>query len=566
MSTNQQWDQFYSSGDEPAPEKKRGIPKAAWGIGLGCLLLLVIGLVVGILGYQWFFGARDPIAAKVPADTAVYMSLDLKKAQSDELQNIIRVFSQMGGVEDVKTTAELIDEALGDLSMSFEDDIQPWIGLHAALVSMDPEMGAGVVIIETRSQAGADKFISDLTAALEDTQGTTFDEQRAGNITMFVSDDPYNAMTIARSGGLLYIASDEDALLDIVDAGRSDVLANTKAYKNTMAALRGDRLVTIFVSGEAYGEMAGPYSDSGLGGAYGLVAEGVLGMGIAASADDAGLRFDAAIAYDESALDAYQKRVVQATYKDPTTARLVPDDTFLFLGVNGSTTANSFLDSENPAADDIRESLELFEDETGLNAIEVLDALGGEFGFALGPANDGMLAEQSGTNMGMSMFIGTTDDDVVRSWLDDAMDVLGEQTGTEMQRSDLGIGRYDLQEVRIESPYESGTAFLYGVQDGLLIIGSSEDMLTRALEDNQSLANDSAYRDTWKAFSPGSHPLLYVDMAGFMDFLESTGELDYTDDAVVRGLRDIPTIAATINNAPAFTQSFSLIVFVEGGN
>ena len=552
-------------------KETKGMPKAAW-FAIGGFLLVIL---LGVLWY--FFGALlfrrgDPIAEIAPQDTMLYMGFDFLHLQSEEVADIFQIFREMSDAEEMTMIEALDDFMTDEFNMSFSEDVMPWIGKNGALIVSDfdfnSEEGKYMFVIEARDKGEADIFIADFVLALDDESGMDFTDEEINGIKLYTHEPDYgDAMYIAREGSFIYFANSEDAIFSSVEIKKEDSLANSEGYINTLVGLPDDRIGLIYI-GEGFFEdffdvMAEDLYYPGISNFENF---GLGGMGMSVSAEDVGLRFDFAIAYDEENLSDYYREILSYENLAPTTDALVPENTFLYVGTNRSGVPTSSLWEENPLYnEDTKEALDLFEDEFGISIWELLDMFAGEFAIAIAPAWDGLLTEMGEINLGFAIFASTNDEAGFSGWFDDLLDVFAQQLGAEFKRRDANIGDYQLKELVVEEYGQSLTLGYYGADNGYFILGSSGGMLEDGLGGKGSLADSERYQNTWLAFPDDSVPYLYLDVLELIDFIKDASD-SYTVDEIREiedALERMPVIAMSMNRRSGFTLSSTLIFFIE---
>lgn len=563
----------------PAPVKpKRKIPVLVWIAGCAGILFVcaVIAVAAVYFGLPLFGG--DPIISAVPNDSMVYMGVDLTQTQSEKFADIVKIIQGMAEEDTGKNLADSLDKTMKDeLEMSFTDDVVPWLGAHGAFVITEADFSGSdatmMFILETRNKNKADEFLTKFVAALEKKQDAEFEQTETDGITFYIdkAESTYDDDTVlARNGKLLYIANSQDAILKSVKLQKADSLASFQAYKDALAVLPKDRLATIYMSSTTISEaLDSLYSEAGPFGANPYVtdmaAEGMSGMAMSLSVVDQGLQMDMAAMYDETKMTEYQKQVLATDYLAPTTDALVPEDTFLFVAARTSQTASSYTEVDNPLySSDMQESLDLLEQQYGIDLKEMVNLIGNEFAFAIGPANDGLFSEAADINIGFTMLAGTTDEAAFKAWFDNTLDTLFTQNmGTPPDTSDTKIGEYELQVLNLPNGSETVPAFIYGVDNGFFVLGTSQSMLENGFGGTKTLANNAAYRQTWTAFPQGSVPYMYLNLKDLMNFLAdaSSGDRDILD--IQKKTEKIPVVAMTVNNATGNINSTTIIFFIE---
>lgn len=556
----------------PAPAKSGGIPKAVWLVGCGCLALLVCAALIAVLA--WFLlprlmGGGDPISAVVPGNAVAYVNIDLIKAQSDQVNKIASALQQAAKTSKNETSLEMANRVMNDeYGMSFAADVLPWIGQYAGAVLTEVDFKSGnskyMLIVETRDTAKADAFILKFTAAMETKKSTVFEKSEQGGVTLYThtGSNIKDTIVIARNGNFVYLANTEDAITASAKLKSGDSLSGAQVYKDSIAALPADRIASAYIGADIYQkyiESMGSTLPSSTTLASSLA--GLEGLGLSLSAKDVGLQMDMAIAYDKDKLSQFQKDNLAIKYKNPTVDKLLPDDTFLYLGMNSTQNFGKYLQKDSPAyTKDVQESLDLLEKQYGVSLQKLFGLLSGEFAIAAGPATDGMLPEVGKIKAGVTILASTSDESGFDSWFKDLLAGLSKNMKLTADTKDVTIGNYALRSLTIPQGlgYESPVLY-YGADKGYIVLGTSKLGLEKGLGGKNTLAGNTTYTNTWKAFPSGSVPYMYVDIAKVVDFIK-TG--DNTSSVDTSGWEKMPVFAATINQASGYTQSYTLILFV----
>jgi hypothetical protein len=551
------------------------IPKVVWYMGGGCLALVALAVVILLVYFgPGFFSGRDPIAAVVPNDTLFYTSVDFTNAQSEDFNQILVVFQEIADQEELRTLTEILDDFLAEeLDMNVQADVMPWISRFGSLVitTADPETEdyEYMVILQTRDPKKADEFVQKLVAALEDKHDAQIEQTEIEGVTFYTSeaDGSGDPLVIARAGKLLYFGNTRDAILSSINLEKNDSLANLDYYKQGISDLPKDRIATFHVSAGEYlefvsGMMNSPFY-SGLPGVDPLTDSGLAALAFSLSVEDVGLRMDAVTLYDETRISEYERQALDATYSAPTTDKLVPADTFFFVAANSSQSPASFLEDGNAVyTEDMQESFDLLEDEFGISIPKLLELLTGEIAIAIGPANDGLMAEMGELNMGLTIIASTNDEAGFNDWFGDFVDLVSDQAGLQIETEDANYGDYELSDVVIPD-LGPQTVMVYGADQGYMFVGSSPDMLESGLNNEDTLAANETYRETWKAFPAGSLPYVYVDVGAFVDFVTEISGTDLPSRRTEQGLNKLGVLAATINSAGDYSQTTTMILFID---
>jgi hypothetical protein len=115
-----------------------------------------------------------------------------------------------------------------DPGLSFEEDVEPWLGEHAAHFYEDLGDLEGAFVVETTDTQGAERFARALTE----------DGTRAEVIDDFL------------------VLGDETAVEDAIDASEGDALADERAFEDPLEAAPEDSLADVYLSLDAVSEAA----------------------------------------------------------------------------------------------------------------------------------------------------------------------------------------------------------------------------------------------------------------------------------------------------------------------
>jgi hypothetical protein len=569
-----------SSTVKSASENKiLGIPRKFLLIGGGCLAFLCICLVAAALIYFYVIGGfgGNPIPALAPADSVLIMSVDLLKLQSSDVRDIAQVFQDLAGVDTGLDMIETLDESMySEMNMTFTDDVLPWIGQYAGLIVYDYDPNSYDVpeisfVVSVRNKSKADAFIEDLVPYLEDSSYDRYESVERDGVTFYSSQS--GDMTIARSGSQIFFGTSQAAIRNSIGLKKTDSLAGTDGYKKAIAALPKGQLATMYVDGRNFQKYFDfLWDDSGL--SYSLNIYGtdlfnfkhIAGVALGISTSKDGLRLDYATALNPDKLSASQLEALNIKYSRSNIENMVPEDTFVFSALKSSKGPGYLLERggllDNP---DIQESLDLLEREYDFSLQDFLDSLSGEYGLAISPARDGIMAE-SDINVGITFIAGITDQsnltDMILDFLDTNLGYVDEYSV-----ESVTYGKYDLQGLIIDEFDYRDPTVVFGEDNGYFILGTSPANLNDSLGGTRSLADSAKYRQTWKAFSSGSIPVLYVDLVALVDLIYANDPyaFEYDMPGVPNNIDKVPVFAISRNKASKYVPSTSIMLFVDTG-
>lgn len=557
--------------EAPAPQKSK-ISKTVWYAGGGCLVILCCAAVIAlaVVGYYSFFSGKDPIAAVVPGSSLMYMNVDFLQTQSDQFNKIVPIFQ---GIADVKKQplADAMEETMQkELNLSFKNEVMPWMGQHGAFVVTTGDITSQefefMLIVEARDKTLADGFLPKFVAALESkNSGMKFDKKDVGGVAFYVYKSGAGSqsdMVVARSGSFFYFSNSEDSVTSSINLKSADSIANSAKYKEAMSVLPASRVASLYVNGEILSKYMADLSKQMGNPSLNQTANNAMsGVGMSMSLDNAGLRFDTAVAYDETKLGDFQKESLKATFTAPKADQLAPENTFFFLGVNSSQSPAKFMQDNNPVyTQDVKEALDLLEKQYNVSIKDLFNMLTGEFAVAMGPSNDGLLATAGQVNVGLTLFAATDNEAGFDSWAKSALDAISQTAGIPFSTTDAAVGGYNLKQVTAEGV--TGEIMLYGAGKGYIMLGTSKDILEKGLSGSGTLANNAAYKDTWKAFPSKSVPYMYMNLSGLLDLYKSSAAGGSLGNAEA-DLRKIPVIAAAMNQNSGYVSSATVIMFIN---
>ncbi|HEV3473287.1 MAG TPA: DUF3352 domain-containing protein [Actinomycetota bacterium] len=220
---------------------------AAASIAAGAFALSVVDL----LG-----PAEDEALQLVPPDAAIYTNvfLDPSTSQKLALDDLLAHFPAAGdraGARD--RIVELIDQGLAEVGLTFEADIDPWLGDQIAFfmqvpASFDAEPGVAL-LLETEDVSAA---LSAVDKAQVADPSLVFEGRIYQGIRYEVSQ---NGDAVGAVDSFL-VSGTETGLKAAIDASRGRSLAEAERFDQAIAALTPDRLALAYVDPAAFARLA----------------------------------------------------------------------------------------------------------------------------------------------------------------------------------------------------------------------------------------------------------------------------------------------------------------------
>lgn len=570
--------------DQPqAPSDRRrilflGLGGAALAVAFCCLVAVALFVVLDPFGWvaQWLGGGAGA-ATVTPADAVVYVSLDLARLRSEEVDGLIATFAEAADsdVRDLEAAIEDLDKRLDEeFGMTLTQDVLPWVGQSAGLSLLDVQLGdygdveeiQALLALESRDRQGADAFIERFKQAVKEDQGGSFEESQYEGITVYTLGDSVVEWAIARSRSYVLIGSTTEVVQAAVDAQRGDSLADLQAYRETVALLPSGRICTVYLNMERYFEVL-QEAMAGMGAGAQFAGFQVSGAGDAAmaiSVVEEGVRIDSASVFDLDTITEAQRQAYAAVSPLTIDAHF-PEDTLLFAAgqrLDLSWAALEASAAENEAWADWQESLDLLEDEIGIDlSSDLIAYLDGQLAFGMAPSSTGMLPDQVGVPLGFLLLADTSHEEALRETVQALTDRMAEEGQTAIEETTIG----GLQAYEVIDPYLETTVMVYGVDEATLFLSTGRDLIETAFGEGPSLADNEQYQATWRAFPEDAIPLYYLDLAGLLGQIrEGQAGLPLEDfEEATAFLRPIRVIASATSPLRGDRSQASIIVFID---
>ncbi len=386
--------------------------------------LAFVGALVAVIAVglgAWAFvgrsgGSAASYASRIPGDVVAYVEVDVSQMTSERAKAIVQAFgpsieAKTGEPFDLQTAVDdmmsQLESRLGEVNLSFHDDIAPWASGKAALglLSVGSVDGRGVAIVGGRDPVALDAFLARLETLPGVSKG---DVVSSGGVDFTALTHEDSTFLVARQGTDLLVASDADAASELMGAGSGTSLADVTGVSDQLALLPDHPALVYAADGGALGDLSD--LPGGIGGITGDVNPGWTSGAV--SVTDQGLRFDV-MAAEETNPVTFDDRVIDA----------MPSDTVAFLRLGSLTGRLQAL------ADDAGPMLQGMESELGVSLQDVLSLFSVDGGLAVWPSTDPEL----GVNAAL---VGVSDSDTAT--LVDKLAALAPQAGLDSHPTDGG--------------------------------------------------------------------------------------------------------------------------------
>lgn len=482
-------------------------------------------------------GRWDAAAEAMPEDTVMYMGVNLLNMTPQKLERVLTPFQNLvveetgepvATLEDIKT--QLDADVLSELDMTFAEDIQPWIGQYLGLGLVDFQMGKYgeletvdfVGSVEVRNSKAADAFLEKLRLKISENTGGAFVETTYRGVTLaeLTTSSELDQIAFARSGNLLIFSNHSRNLKRAIDSQGEASLAVEPVFKQLVGKLPKERILNLYIAGDRLTELLRTSAPTlgGMGAAESAQYLGGLAMSI--SIVDAGIQIDSWVAYDPEKMSEEQKKMTATTGEKLTLAENLPAGTLFYLGgvhldqvwlANKATLAQT-----TGMGEDWDAAMDLFAQEYGFNPdTDLLPYLDGEWGLAILPAEDGILAQQMKIPIGVLLAMDTSNSEKVAGVVNDFASSL-RTMGTPV----VDVPFRDTSLKQLSDPM-MGPVFTFGLADERLVLATSSGMVGMLTEDQETLADAARYQQVVKALPRGVAPTLYLDLEKMFDDIRS---------------------------------------------
>ncbi|MCI0394596.1 MAG: DUF3352 domain-containing protein [Chloroflexi bacterium] len=528
----------YTQEQKPLGRSRRGLVLGGVGaivLGCCCLLTLVGGVVVldpfNLNLIARLTGRYDATLEAMPPQTSFYTSVNLVNAQPAEINRLIGPFlaaAEEADVRDLAGAGQELDEQLSsELGITIRDDIAPWIGQYVGFgvssLALDEfgelEQLDWVVAAESRNNEAADQFLGKFRDGVAESSGKPFSEQTYENVTIYVleTDEPMERLAFGRSGRLVIVGAGLTAVQQAIDAQKGDSLADDDAYDDLVDELPGERAMTFFINGEQFRQLSAELQrqfPSGVNPSN-LSVAGFSNAVSSLSIVEAGLRIDAVAAVDPDQLSETQRQLLEVAGQPRQTDQLFPERTLVYVGGHRLDLTWAVIREAmvaNTSQTDFDESMQLFEDQYGLNPdTDLFPHLDGEWAIGVVPSQGGFLNELNNLQLGFALLAGSSNTPAVLTSLDNFSQGLEEQFLVVEKTESGGVTTYN-----VKSDPAQDALVVYGLGPQYLFIGSDATVVEQVLGEGSSLADSQRYQNVWQQFPEGMTPVAYVDIQGLL--------------------------------------------------
>jgi hypothetical protein len=514
------WDEGSAAQPTVEPVQPQRGRRMRWLVAVaGSLLVIGAIAIIFVLANPPAQGGLSALARYAPADTVAYVEarLDLPGDQRDRLVSFMSHFPGFADPANFeRKISDTLDQAMAGTGhgLSWSGDIDPWFGGQLVFFSNDVQEArgrpqAGVIGLSVKDRAERDAFVARVTGgfAASEHRGTTI-------LTGTLADERVSLASV--DDALLLSARIEDlhAALDVA-AGARDGLTAAPRFEGAMATLRGDRLLGLYLDGEAM-----------------IGALGAMGETLPPDVE-AQLRRAPGTVVGQLRTEA--EHMLLEMRMQPRAGQTLPD-----LPANRSTQLAAAFTTEvvgygevRDVGQGIRQMLSQFGDTLGDGGaplpVDVEQLLGTDlesfFDF-IGDAAVGV--EVEGERIGGGMIALLTDEDVARQRVERLTAALrmavafgGADVPLAIDETTHGGARLTVVRVRGDAGDLPFASLTYGVSGGRLYLGI-DDFVTAALDrgTGDGLASDGRYRSALTAAGESNGGIFYLNVSRVRSLVE----------------------------------------------
>jgi len=230
------------------------------------LILAVVMVVVAggaaIGAMTLLSNATDDAVEHVPADAVFYANvfLDPSAEQKMAIESLLKKFPDGGTPEEAgDQIAKWFDEAMKEGGLTFEEDVEPWLGKQIAIYVGKPATPGGeeeqelAALVATEDE-GATLAALEKASRSEGVEPKDATYKEVDYQTFIPTDAPTEQeVAVGVTDGFLVVGS-ELAFKGVVDSSGENTLAEADVYKEAVAKLSPDRVALFFYNLDQVGE------------------------------------------------------------------------------------------------------------------------------------------------------------------------------------------------------------------------------------------------------------------------------------------------------------------------
>jgi uncharacterized protein DUF3352 len=219
------------------------------GLLVGLVLLAAAGGIAFATMRFWAGSVSDEAIELVPDDASVYFNafLDPSRNQKRAIRDLLEKFEKAPTPDEATDElAELINRALKDAGLTFQDDIDPWLGRQVAFFASDFDEGSATAaaLLATEDEEATRQMISklnedsDLQPETRSYEGVEYEFYAPS-----ADGDPFASGFVEN----FWVIGSESGFKAAVDASGGESLADDERYEDATGALSDDHLALLYI-------------------------------------------------------------------------------------------------------------------------------------------------------------------------------------------------------------------------------------------------------------------------------------------------------------------------------
>lgn len=222
------------------------------------LVAVVVAAVVvggGAIALTRFMApSEDAAVSYVPADVIGYANVFIRPSNSQKqaLDDLLRKFPGIDSTEEaIDRLIEQIDAGLEQEGMSYEEDVEPWLGDQVAVyfaTGGTAELPNFAVLVESKDDAELEEFVDGVAAASE----VALVEREYEGASYWMQEDGSEPIAAGVLEGFLAVGT-EEAFKASVDANAGgDTLDEDREFRDAVEPLNDDWIGLVYLDTQAF--------------------------------------------------------------------------------------------------------------------------------------------------------------------------------------------------------------------------------------------------------------------------------------------------------------------------
>jgi hypothetical protein len=463
-------------------------------------------------------------ANMMPADTPLYWGMSLNLQNQAGYQNLKKIYLDNPEVQDI--LSRLMANFEEEISLDFENDIQPWLGTEAALAlasvsNLDDLESAEIVLtVSTRDVAASEAFLQKLRDQ-EAEDGRPFEQDEYQGITywFYATDSEFETpVYTAIFNDFVIWATSKETFFNAIDRVKSgdESLADNAEFQAVMEALPSNGALFAFMDWGIMADLALRETPVELEAEQMSQLEAFQSIGLALTLQPDGIQIDTAIQYDEERLSESARAALDRPGTPNQVLNRIPVNAIGFI--NSSDLHSLWQQAREglAASPDFEQQLEDLEAEIGLNLDEdIFGWMTGEYTFVVTEAQP---ADEFAPPIGGYLLIGTKDVVLAQEKVAKLVDLVGQEMFVEFQSQT--ISGHEMQVIL--DPFTESVMGGYGFWDDYFVAGYLKDALLAAFGAPEASVSNSLYFKAISSRLPDqNHGYFYVDIDAVQRLVES---------------------------------------------